>query len=270
MKRENKKFLKVLIIMSLSMGILSLMLMLISNVRDKNNTYISIDVDTMELIQLEKPKEGDPIAIVETSLGEFRFVLYPDRCPEAVKNFTELAESGYYDNTYIYDSNSGAYSSGGSKKKDGSFDSSDSHEHIKRELDQDLWPFRGAVCCDITLFDRSFKEKILGGGTYYCGSRLTFVNTIEFTDDIKKQLRESSAGEKLSDAFISLGGIPNFSQQMTVIGQTYQGLDVIEKLASVDAVDNGMYHTPSDDVMILSVRTDTYSEQEKSTETVDD
>lgn len=261
---KNRNFTKTLIIMIIVAGLLTLGMMILQDVRKSNDTYVTIDLDTMELVQLEEPRDGDPIAIVETTLGEIRFVLYPEYSPNAVKNFTELADSGYYDNTYFYNSDSGVYSSAGSKQKDGSYTQGNAAERIERELSQDLWSFKGAVCCATTDFDRSFKEMLIGGGTYYCGSRLNFLNTIEFTDELKEQMRASATSEELTETFIEKGGIPNFAQQMTVIGQVYQGLDIVEELASLESTDNGYYKIPNDDIMIISVKTDIYSSEEKS------
>lgn len=261
---KNKNFTKTLIIMIVVAGLLTLGMMILEQVRKSNDTYVAIDVDNLNLIQLEGVKEGDPIAIVETTLGEIRFVLYPEYSPEAVANFTELADSGYYDGTYFYHSDSGVYSSAGSKEKNGEYPKGDRHERIVRELDQDLWSFKGAVCCATTDYDRSFKEMLLGGGTYYCGSRLSFLNTIEFTDELKQQMRDSAGSEELTEAFIENGGIPNFAQQMTVIGQVYEGMDIVEELASLESTDNGYYKIPNDDIMIISVKTDIYSGEEKT------
>ncbi|MDE6426575.1 MAG: peptidylprolyl isomerase [Ruminococcus sp.] len=260
---KNKNFTRTLIIMIVIAGLLTLGMMVLEQVRKNNDTYVTIDLDSMELVQLDGVKNGDPIAIIETTLGEIRFVLYPEYSPEAVANFTELADSGYYDGTYFYNSESGVYSSAGSKQKDGSYPKGDKHERIERELNQNLWSFKGAVCCASTDFDRNFSEMLLGGGTHYCGSRLNFLNTIEFTDELKEQLRASDTSEELVEAFIENGGIPNFSQQMTVIGQVYQGLDVVEKLASLESTDNGYYKIPDEDIMIISAKTDVYSDKEK-------
>lgn len=261
---KNKSFTKTLIIMLLIAGIITLGMMLLENVRKNNDTYVTIDVNSMELVQLESPKDGDPIAIIETTLGEIRFVLYPQYSPNAVKNFTELADSGYYDGTYFYNSDSGVYSSAGSKQKDGSYQSGSASERVERELNQNLWSFKGAVCCATTDIDRTFSQKLFGGGTYYCGSRLNFLNTIEFTDELKEQMTASQTNEQLTNAFIENGSIPNFAQQMTVIGQVYQGMDVVEKLASLESENNGNYKIPKDDIMIISAKTDTYSADEKT------
>lgn len=267
MVRKNN-MIKMVLIFTCVMGIISFLLLLISNIREKNNTYIYIDVDTMKLVQLEEPKDGDPIAIVNTTKGEIRFVLYPQYSPEAVKNFTELAESGYYDGTWVYDAQEGAYSGMGANSKDGSVESGmdADKESVERELDQDLWPFRGAVCMVNTKVQRSMKENIFGGGTFYCGSRFNILNSIEFDEDISEEIRQSSASEELAEAFISKGGIPNFSQQMTIIGQTYQGFDIVDELASMESTENGNYRTPKEDVKIISVTISTYSAEDETAE----
>lgn len=261
--KDARRFIRFILILTIIMGGLSLSLMYISRVREENNTYITIDIDTMKLVQLEDPKEGDPIAVIDTTLGEIKVVLYPQYSPNAVKNFTELAESGYYDNTYVFDAQDGAYSGCGAKSKNGSTGDG-TNERIARELSQDLWPFRGAVCMMNTEYSRTLKEKILGGGTYYCGSRFDILNSIKFTEDISSELKESSPSQELAEAFISKGGIPNFSQQMTIIGQTYEGFDVVDKLASLEYDGTSQYNEPIDDIMIKSVHIDTYHKEEKT------
>lgn len=258
---EGKRLLKVILILTLVMGGLTIGLLYASGQREKNNIYIVVNPDTMKLVQLEKPENGDPIAIIDTTEGEIRIVLYPEQSPEAVKNFTELANSGYYDNTYIFESRDGKYCGGGTPAKNGSVGKK-TNEHIKRELHQDLWPFRGAVCMVQTDYVRTFKQKVLGGGTYYNGSRFYILNSIDFTDDIISDLKENSASPELADAFVEKGGIPNFSQQMTIIGQTYEGFDVIEKLSSLEGKKTGKYITPTDDVMIRSITISTYSNED--------
>lgn len=263
MKKPNG-LLKLVIILAVVMGALTVILLYISGQQEQNNQYVTIDPDTVKLVQLDPPQDGDPIAIVETTLGEFRFVLYPEQSPNAVKNFTELAESGYYDGTYVFNSESGAYSAAGSPQKNGEMPEGydKSRELIERELSQDLWPFCGAILSLNTTVDRSLKERILGGGKWFNGSRFAVVNTIEFTDELKDELRSSSTIEALGEAFIEHGGIPNFAQQMTVIGQTYEGFDVVEALASLETQSNGVNKIPIDDVKIISVTISEYSSEE--------
>ena len=253
---------RLVLIFTLIMGITSLVIMLSNTLAARQTYYITVDPKTIKLIQLDAPKEGDPIAIVDTTLGEYRFVLYPEQSPNAVENFTSLAKSGYYNNTYVFHSEDGVYSAAGAPNKDGSANDN-SHELVKRELHQDLWPFKGAVMAMNTTLDKTFKEKLLGGGTYYNGSRFMVLNTVEFNDEFKKELKEVSESQQLADAFIKVGGVPNFSQQMTVIGQVYSGLDVVEKLASLETQDQGDYKFPVEDIMINSITISTYSEADE-------
>lgn len=259
----KNKAIKIIAVLSIVVVLFTVLLIYIVAKQEANNTYITINPDTMKLIQLEAPKNGDTIAIADTTLGEFRFVLYPEQSPNAVKNFIELAESGYYDGTYIFNSESGVYSAGGSKLKNGEMpeEYDKSRELVERELSQDLWTFKGAICSMTTTADRSFKEKFFGGGTYFNGSRFLIVNSINFDDETKQALLENSGNEKLGQAFIEKGGIPNFAQQMTVIGQTYQGFDVIEALANLETENSGIYKIPKEDIMINSIKIAVYEEE---------
>lgn len=78
---DRKSLIKKLLIFMGIMGVLSLGLMLISAYKE-SRSQIYIDVTSMELVQLEKPQDGDPIAVIDTSLGEIRVVLYPEHSPK--------------------------------------------------------------------------------------------------------------------------------------------------------------------------------------------
>lgn len=266
--RINRKLLLFVLILGVLMLVMTIALLYLTLQQEENNRAITIDPDTMELVQLEPPENGDTVAIVDTSLGEFRFVLYPEYSPAAVKNFIDHAESGFYDGTYVFNSESGVYSYAGSKSRSGDMteENDDQSERIVRELHQNLWPFRGAVCSIPTYSERTFKEKLLGGGTYYNGTRFAVLNTIELDEDTKQELLDNSASEELGQAFVKQGGIPNLSQQMTIIGQTYEGFDVVEKLASLESENNGYYKIPKEDVMINSVTIAEYGDDAESGE----
>lgn len=54
----------------------------------------SIDPSTIEYIQLEQPKEGEDIAIVDTSMGEITVLLYTDEVPGDCPELQGSGESG--------------------------------------------------------------------------------------------------------------------------------------------------------------------------------
>ena len=59
-----------------------------------------VDMSQVELVQLETPAADAPAMKITTSAGTIVAELFPEQAPAYVKQFTELAESGYYDNTY--------------------------------------------------------------------------------------------------------------------------------------------------------------------------
>lgn len=226
--------------------------------------YNYIDPDTLELVQTEEIAEGAPIAIVTTSLGEFRAVLYPDYAPQTVAQFIELAESGYYDNTYVFEAKNDVYFAAGSIDSNGSLpaDLEASRERVPRELHQNLWPFKGAFCAMTTAEEGGFFKRLFRNTETFTGTRFMVLGSVDFTDEaFVQQFREASGSELLADAFIERGGVPNFSQQMTIFAQTYEGFDVVEAICGAELFDtpsSAGYTPPKEDICIESVRISTY------------
>ena len=46
--------------------------------------------------QLEKPAQGETVAILHTSMGDVSVRLFGEKAPKAVENFTTHAKNGYY------------------------------------------------------------------------------------------------------------------------------------------------------------------------------
>lgn len=223
-----------------------------------------VDMATLELVQKNEPKEGDLTATVKTSVGDIKCVLYPEYAPKAVEDFRKLAESGYYDNTYVFQSEPGVYFSAGSPLKNGDLDENkpEGTKEYEQEIHQNLWPFKGALCSLSTGEQGGFWKKLTGESKVMNGSRFAVLNSSEFTDELKTQLRETNEDDTtLADAFIELGGVPALSQKVTVFGQTYEGFDVIEKLTSLETTttDDGL-KIPVEDIMIKTIEIGEYSE----------
>ena len=108
-----------------------------------SQTSSYIDMDTLELVQKQQPENGDTTATIKTTLGDIKCVLYPEYAPKAVENFISLAESGYYDNTYVFQSEPGVYFSAGSPLKNGNLDDNkiEGTKEWEQEIHQNLWPF---------------------------------------------------------------------------------------------------------------------------------
>lgn len=234
-----------------------------------SQTSSYIDMNTLDLVQKKQPEKGDTIAVMKTTVGDIKFVLYPEYAPKTVEKFTSLAESGYYDNTYVFNSEPGVYFSAGSPFKNGDLDENkpEGIEEWERELHQNLWPFRGALCSLSTGEEGGFWKKLKGETKVLNGSRFAVLNSSEFTDELKEQLLESDENTTLAEEFIELGGVPALSQEITVFGQTYEGYDIIEKLTSleVEKTEDGL-NIPVEDIMIETIEISTYSGENTSDE----
>ena len=232
-----------------------------------NQGYTYIDPDTLVLAQTQEIPEGAPTAIITTTKGEIRCVLYPEYAPQTVAQFERLAGEGYYDNTYVFEAKNDVYFAAGAKNVLGDLPdaATEEQERIPRELHQDLWPFKGALCAMTTATDTSFTKRLFKTEEKYTGSRFMLLGSVDFTDEeFLQEFQSASASEVLADTFLSWGGVPNFSQQVTVFGQTYAGLDVVDAIcaAPLQAEHTGGYTPPMEDILILSVTISTYGEED--------
>ena len=232
-----------------------------------NQGYTYIDPDTLVLTQTQEIPQGSPTAIIETTKGEIRCVLYPEYAPQTVAQFERLAEEGYYDNTYVFEAKNDVYFAAGAKNILGDLPdaATEEQERIPRELHQNLWPFKGALCAMTTSVDTSFTKRLFKTEEKYTGSRFMLLGTVDFSDEeFLQEFQSASASSVLADAFLSWGGVPNFSQQVAVFGQTYAGFEALDAIcaAPLQAEHTGGYTPPQEDILILSVTISTYGEED--------
>lgn len=263
--QKKSKTLSVLGIFLLGAAVVSFIVFYLS-VMISNQGYTYIDPETLELTQTEKIADGAPVAIITTSLGEIRAVLYPEYAPETVAQFIRLAEDGYYDGTYVFEAKNDVYFAAGAKDTAGELPdkATQAQEKLPQELHQNLWPFRGALCAMNTSVDTSFTKRLMKTETKYTGSRFMVLGSVDFSDEeFVAQFKEASASEELADVFLENGGVPNLSQQVTIFGQTYEGLDVVDAICSAQLVGTanvGGYTPPVQDIQIVSVEISEYAE----------
>ncbi|MGN0649255.1 MAG: peptidylprolyl isomerase [Oscillospiraceae bacterium] len=223
------------------------------------NAMQDYDFTQLELVQLEPPKDGDTIAIFDTSYGEIRVKLYEEYAPNTVNAFVERAKSGYYDGQVIYGVMSDVYFlTGGNETENGYYKGRESDaELVANEYSVNMWPFKGALL--------SYSEKV-----GYSDARYFIVNTDaeSLTEDAIGQLKESADKREdeterknlnmLFDKFYEVGGVFGLSGTCTVFGQTYEGFDVIEKLCAIPTSNT---NRPDKDVFINSVTISVYKSE---------
>lgn len=226
------------------------------------NAMADYDFTSIDLVQLEEPRDGDTIAIFDTDLGEIRAVLYDQYCPKTVAKFIERANAGEYNNSSINAIVKDTYFMAGMHLNDkgqyvGRDDDSEALEH---EYNVNLWPFQGALVAYSELPGYSDARYII------CDNDDTM--TQEQIDELKNSMKESdkyTAEQKanldnLFDKFLEVGGVFGMAGYVTVFGQAYEGIDVIEKITARQS-DEKTYK-PLEDIFVKSVTISTYSSEE--------
>lgn len=226
-----------------------------------NNAMVNYDFAEMDtdFVQLKTPQEGDTIAIIDTDYGEIRVVIYESLCPNTAKAFIENANNGVYDNKPVYGVSADSYFlTGGFENEQGNYTGRQSNDElIENECSTALWPFKGALL--------SFSEK-----SGWSDARWFICNddkeslTQEAINELKDSIVEKDENEReklttLFDTFYSVRGVFGLSGVYTVFGQTYEGLDVVEKLCNIPVNDA---NRPNEEIMIKSVTIAQYSAED--------
>lgn len=229
------------------------------------NVLGEYDFTQMELIQLEPPKDGDPIAIIDTTEGEIRVVLYPEYAPNTVEAFTKKVNEGYYNGLDIAGIMDNMYFlSGYVKDEEGNYSARENDDElIENECNVNLWPFKGAML--------TFSEK-----PGYSDSRWFICNEETLEEDAINELKASAeeredAAErenllKLFDKFYEVGGVFGWGGTYTVFGQTYEGMDVVVDICNIPTDDNGV---PTQEVKVNSITLSEYSSDSAAESTSD-
>lgn len=196
----------------------------------------AVDVDKIQLLQLEEPKSGDTIATIETTQGSFEVVLYPQRAPKAVENFTAHVNEGYYNGLKIFEIVKDNRIQTGDPNNDGTGGDSIWGGPFEDEFGYDLWHFTGAVCMVSTGADSN-------------RSQFYVVCSGAVPEETVTQMEEAKYPQKVIDAYKEKGGAPWHDSKTTVFGQVVGGMDVVQKICNLPQVEN----TPKEDVIVTNI-----------------
>ncbi|MBO6301314.1 MAG: peptidylprolyl isomerase [Ruminiclostridium sp.] len=209
------------------------------------NPIYSYDYSTMKLVQLEEPAEGSPVAVIETTAGTIKAVLYPQYAPNTVSNFVNRAKEGFYNGKDIYCVIDKSIFMAGAADENRNTGLTEDGELIANEYSVDLWPFKGALCS-------------YNGHSGYGDSRFMVLNERELSEEdistlreLKNKNEEKLLPDTLVDAFVEYGVVIDFTGAYTVFAQTFEGMDIIEKICSVPV--SGELSMPVDPIYINSI-----------------
>ncbi|HFI0638731.1 TPA: peptidylprolyl isomerase [Streptococcus suis] len=186
--------------------------------------------------------ENEAAVKIKTTEGDITIKLFPEQAPLTVENFLTHAKEGYYNGTIFHRVIKDFMIQGGDPLGNGTGGESiwagkgttiDAGYGFKDEISAFLYNIRG-----------SLSMANAGAGTN--GSQF-FIN--QNTTDMASQLSSSSYPEKIITAYKN-GGNPNLDGKHTVFGQVIEGMDIVDKIASVETDSSDK---PKTDVKIESI-----------------
>jgi cyclophilin family peptidyl-prolyl cis-trans isomerase len=208
--------------------------------------------------QLETPAQGEEIAVLTTSMGAVKIRLFPEAAPKAVENFKGLIRKGYYNGLTFHRVIKDFMVQTGDPTGTGRGGESIWSKSFADEFNANLLNVRGAVAMANSgkntngsqFFIDQAGPGVFQGWTqyeqaysYFKQSKMTaddfttqygsnWINMDKATDEYRT-FYEKHGGNPYLDGFYNLGG-----KGHTVFGQVFEGMDIVDKIASVE-VDSG-------------------------------
>lgn len=259
-------------------------------VGERDNEVATVYADKTAGFQTEKPAAGEEIAVIYTDKGDLYMRLFPEAAPQAVNNFVTLVERGYYNGLTFHYVMEDFLVQTGDPTGTGSGGESATGQPFADEFDAKLLNLYGAVAMAGTgedsngsqfYINQRSAEYFSGKESYSPESREAYAKQVyekyveEYTAEWLAENQGINGWEDLVEetyvydwipdevwtAYETYGGNLHLdgayrrSGGHTVFGQIFEGMDVVDKIAS--AVTDSNYK-PLVDICIQSIEMTTY------------
>ena len=195
--------------------------------------------------QLRQPAAGDTVAIINTTKGTIKVKLFPEETPKTFENFTTHAKNGYYDGIIFHRVIKDFMIQGGDPEGTGRGGESIWGHSFEDEFHPDLHNIRGALC-------------MANAGPNTNGSQFFIVQCSScdprFLSQMEQMGVEYGFGPDVIENYKALGGTPWLDFKHSVFGQVYEGMDVVDDIATTPT---GFQDKPVDAIKILSIDIET-------------
>ncbi len=173
--------------------------------------------------QLKDPVKGEEIAVLKTNHGVIKLRLFEEAAPKAVENFKTHIKNGYYDGVTFHRIIDEFMIQGGDPTGTGMGGESIWNKDFEDEFDLHFRNIRGAL-------------SMANAGPNTNGSQFFIVQKGPVEADIIKQMRsmgaENGYPDEIVDVYENLGGTYWLDGKHTVFGQVFEGMDVVDEIAS--------------------------------------
>jgi len=182
-----------------------------------NNKYIPL-TNNMQT-QLEKPKKGDKIAIIQTDEGTIKIKLFTEQAPETTTNFIKLTEQGKYINVPF-------------------------HRVVKNFVIQSG---------DFENKNGTGGYSYKGKGTTINDEVVSTLHHLYGAVAMAKTIAPNSAGSQFYIVTAETG-TPMLDGNYSVFGQVYEGIEVAKKIESYE-IDNTQKPSKTINIKSITIKT---------------
>ncbi|MBO5232066.1 MAG: peptidylprolyl isomerase [Clostridia bacterium] len=192
-------------------------------------------------IQTALPVSGDTVATMKTTLGDIKIKLFPEFAPKAVENFVTHAKNGYYNGLIFHRVIPDFMIQGGDPMGSGIGGESIWGVPFEDEFAPELHNLRGAL-------------SMANSGPSTNGSQFFIVQAKDAPSQMIEQMEQMTAEQgfppEATQSYKELGGTPWLDFRHTVFGQVFEGMDVVDAIATVKT---GANDKPIEDVKINEI-----------------
>lgn len=233
-------------------GTLMLIIMILTACTSEVDSHQSGEIDGLELEQVKRPKKGDEIAIITTNIGEIKMVLFSDIAPNAVDNFKQLVEEGYYD-YLIFGRIVEDYLIQIQTHPLHPFGKSVTGDNYDDEVHSAYCHITGAVGMAKNIDAHSDQIGATNSNFY-----IIYQNGLDAAEMDTLKADAKNYSEAVLNAYEKLGGLPNLDGAYTVFAQVYSGLDLVREINQIPV--DASTGIPSEYITIMGIEIERYEE----------
>lgn len=206
--------------------------------------------------QFKLPREGDIIVeFVIEDFGIIRAKLFPDKAPVAVEKFISLANEGHYNGISFYRIIKNFMI------QIGQIDETVENGYFDDEINDELNPFRGALCMsNLGKTNSNIPQFFMIQTDDSVIKELEYLliegRNMMFNDYIKIHYNVELSEQLLRD-YKKFGGALWLTGRHTIFGQIFDGFDVLDNIAETEVNETGI---PYKEVIINEVVITEYKE----------
>lgn len=205
--------------------------------KEETSTNDKEEATTMYPQLSKEVAANEALVVMNTTQGPIKIKLFPEIAPKTVENFLTHAENGYYDGIIFHRVMNEFMIQGGDPTGTGMGGESIYGGSFEDEFSTKAFNIRGAL-----------SMANAGPGTN--GSQFFIVQKTSVDGGTIKQLKDAKFPEEIVEAYAETGGTPHLDHMHTVFGQVIEGMDTVDKIATVKT---GAQDKPVEDVVIESI-----------------